>query len=89
MLITTAGIIIRLRCDEVSTYGRNASGVKLINLDKDVVVAKIAKVRQTAEGTDGQEEELPEGEVAENTDEVTPENGAENTEDISGKDTEE
>ena len=64
--------------------------IKLINLDKDVTVAKIAKVRQTAEGTDGQEEELPEGEATENIEDVTPDNeGAENTEDISGKDTEE
>ena len=65
MMITTEGIIIQLRCDEISTYGRIASGVKLINLKGDVTVAKLAKVRQTnkVETVDGEEvvlEELPE-----------------------------
>ena len=47
MMITTEGIIIQLRCDEISTYGRITSGVKLINLKNGVTVARIAKVRQT------------------------------------------
>ena len=57
MMITTEGIIIQLRCDEISTYGRITSGVKLINLKKGETVAKLAKVRQTdkAETVDGEE----------------------------------
>lgn len=46
MMITTAGIIIQLRMEDVSTLGRNTSGVKLINLEKNNKVARIAKVRE-------------------------------------------
>ena len=46
MMITSAGIIIQLRMDEISVHGRVTSGVKMINLDKGVTVAKIAKVRE-------------------------------------------
>lgn len=46
MMITTEGIIIQLRMDDISTLGRITSGVKMINLDKGVKVAKIAKVRE-------------------------------------------
>ena len=46
MMITTEGIIIQLRMDDISTLGRITSGVKMMNLDKDVKVAKIAKVRE-------------------------------------------
>ncbi len=56
MLITTEGIIIQLRCDEISTYGRITSGVKLINLKGEETVKTIAKVRQSdkAETVDGE-----------------------------------
>ncbi len=46
MMITTEGIIIQLRMQDISTLGRITSGVKLINLNKGVKVAKIAKVRE-------------------------------------------
>ncbi len=49
MLITTEGIIIRMECADISIQGRNASGVKLINLDDQVQVAGIAKVREKLE----------------------------------------
>ena len=67
MMITTEGIIIQLRCDEISTYGRITSGVKLINLKNGVTVAKLAKVRQTdkAETVDGEVVELGDGEKTE------------------------
>ena len=44
MMITTEGIIIQLRMEDVSTLGRITSGVKMINLNENVKVAKIAKV---------------------------------------------
>ena len=44
MMITTAGIIIRMKASGISQYGRVTSGVKLVNLDKDVFVASVAKV---------------------------------------------
>ncbi len=46
MLITTAGIIIRMSVEGISRIGRITSGVKLINLDEGVTVAKVAKVRE-------------------------------------------
>ena len=46
MMITTEGIIIQLRMEDISTLGRITSGVKMINLDNNVKVAKIAKVRE-------------------------------------------
>lgn len=49
MLITTEGIIIRMAVDSISKLGRITSGVKLINMDleKDITVASIAKVRES------------------------------------------
>jgi len=54
MIITTGGIIIRLEAKNISKLGRITSGVKLINLDldNDIVVASIAKVREQIEDED-------------------------------------
>lgn len=57
MLITTEGIIIRMEVSGISTLGRITSGVKLINLDKGVKVAKVAKVREEAISETGEPEE--------------------------------
>ena len=46
MMITNTGVIIQLRMDEITIHGRVTSGVKMINLDKGITVAKIAKVRE-------------------------------------------
>ena len=59
MLITTEGVIIQLRAEDISILGRITSGVKLINLDEGVKVAQIAKVREKV--SDGSREfEQPE-----------------------------
>ena len=68
MMITNAGIIIQLRMDEITVHGRVTSGVKMINLDKGVTVAKIAKVREKI--SDGDKEldnidEVNDGEIDE------------------------
>jgi len=49
IIITTEGILIRLMVNDISILGRNTSGVKLINMDKesDIVVASFAKVRES------------------------------------------
>lgn len=47
MLITTQGIVIRLAVKDISELGRITSGVKLINMDEDITVASIGKVRET------------------------------------------
>ena len=67
MIITTGGIVIRLMCNQISEIGRITSGVKLINLDldKDIKVASIAKVRESNQQTEEEvlkhlEEELQE-----------------------------
>ena len=46
MLITTEGIIIRIKVSDTALLGRVTSGVKLMNLSEDVTVASIAKVRE-------------------------------------------
>ena len=79
MLITTEGIIIQLRCEDISTYGRITSGVKLINVKEGEAVKKIAKVRQT-EKNSAETEEAEQG-AEEATSEVTSE---ENTQEDSG-----
>ena len=54
MMITTEGIIIQIRMEDVPILGRITSGVKLINLDPGVKVAQIAKVREKV--SDGNQE---------------------------------
>ncbi len=46
MMITTEGIIIRMKVEGISVLGRITSGVKLINLAEDITVAGIAKVKE-------------------------------------------
>lgn len=58
LMITTGGVIIQLRMDDISTLGRITSGVKMINLDEGVKVAQIAKVREKVSNGD-QEFENP------------------------------
>ncbi len=61
MLITMEGIIIRLHCSDISIVGRIASGVKLMNVQDDVVIASVEKMRKSEEnnsGEDGSEENI-------------------------------
>jgi DNA gyrase subunit A len=67
MMITNAGIIIQLRMNDISVHGRVTSGVKMINLDKGVTVAKIAKVREKI--SDGEKDIDNIDDIAENVDE--------------------
>ena len=64
MIITTEGIIIRINVSDISVLGRITSGVKLINLDidKDTMVASIAKVKENPNKmeADGSEVEVHE-----------------------------
>ncbi len=60
MMITTEGIIIQLRAQDISTYGRITSGVKLIDLDEGVKVAQIAKVREKVSNGDQEFEDVDE-----------------------------
>ncbi len=82
MMITTEGVIIQLRMEDISTLGRITSGVKMMNLEEDVKVAKIAKVRekvsdgnQEYENIDDALEEIPEeekyGNISDENEEIT------------------
>lgn len=66
MMITNAGTLIQLRIDDINTYSRITSGVKMIGLEEGVTVAKIAKVRSDAdfvpEDTDDKDETTDTGE---------------------------
>ncbi|MBR1692266.1 MAG: DNA gyrase subunit A [Lachnospiraceae bacterium] len=69
MMITNEGVIIQIRMQDISVLGRITSGVKLIDLDDNVKVAKIAKVRekvsdgsQEYDNIDDAMEEIPEAE---------------------------
>ncbi len=55
MIITTEGIIIRIKVDSISILGRVASGVKLINMEEDVTIASIARVREDVKEEDIEE----------------------------------
>ena len=57
MLITTEGIVIRISCSDISILGRITSGVKLMDLDENISVASIAKVREKTETTEEESEE--------------------------------
>ena len=78
MIITTEGIIIRTSCEGISTLGRVASGVKVINLnyDNNVKVASMTEVQK-----EEFDDESPEGEGPEETEdtEVSEEQSSEET----------
>ncbi|WP_028400773.1 DNA gyrase subunit A [Ectobacillus panaciterrae] len=46
MLITVAGVLIRMPVDQISRMGRNTQGVKLIRLEGDQEVATVAKAQR-------------------------------------------
>ncbi|MFT9849402.1 DNA gyrase subunit A [Aneurinibacillus sp. REN35] len=65
MLVTSAGIIIRLCIKDISSMGRNTQGVKLIRVGEQEEVATVAKVEVTEEIDD-----LEDVDSVENKDEV-------------------
>ena len=64
LIITTDGIMIRIRIADITTTGRIASGVKLVNMPDGTTVAGITKVRES-ENTQTEETET-EPELPEN-----------------------
>ena len=58
MLITTAGVLIRMGVDGISTMGRSTIGVKLISIreNENEFVATVAKVEKEEEKADDSEE---------------------------------
>jgi len=78
MIITTEGIIIRLKVQDISQLGRITSGVKLINLAKGIKVATISKIRSNpndendneVEGFEDDEDDIDISDGIEITDEL-------------------
>src|SRR5699024_229873 len=62
MIINTEGMVIRMKCADISLYGRITSGVKLINLPENETVASVAKVRKASAEIDGEKVEISEEE---------------------------
>ena len=52
ILISSAGTVIRMACREISAQGRDASGVKVMNVGADEVVAAVALVQEQDEPDD-------------------------------------
>ena len=73
MLITTEGIIIRIKVADTALLGRITSGVKLINLKEHEEVASIAKVRKASRELEENAEETAEEANAEETAETAVE----------------
>jgi DNA gyrase subunit A len=78
MLITTEGIIIRIKVSGTALLGRVTSGVKLMNLKDDVTVASIAKVREdkslmNSETAESEEDTLLEDESSDIVDTISEE----------------
>ncbi len=71
MMITTEGVIIQLRMEDISTLGRITSGVRMMNLDEGVRVAKIAKVREKLSNGDREIDDIDE--ILENSPETMEE----------------
>ncbi len=74
MIINSAGVIIRIRIADISTTGRVAMGVKLINLDENVTVKGMAKIdkafiEQESEAESDETAEIIDGEAVETNDE--------------------
>lgn len=63
MMITTQGIIIQIRMDDIKEISRITSGVKLMDLRNGVKIAKIAKVRLGLGLSEIGTEEVPETET--------------------------
>ena len=49
MIINSDGVLIRLRVNEISLFGRVTSGVKLMKTDDEVNVVSIAKIKMEEE----------------------------------------
>ena len=82
MIINTEGILIRMKCSDISQYGRITSGVKLINLPEKEKVASVAKVRTASAEIDGEEVEIKEEDDSpENTSEIIVDNSEDNVSD--------
>jgi DNA gyrase subunit A len=83
MIINTEGIVIRMKCSDISIVGRVTSGVKVINLSEGDVVASIARVKKASAQINGEEIEISEG--SEEVIEEVLETAGEEANEVAGK----
>jgi DNA gyrase subunit A len=67
MLITSGGVLVRTRANEISVIGRNTQGVKVIRMDDGEKVVSVDRI-------DGLQDSDEDTENGENIDVDTPEN---------------
>ncbi|MBO6112339.1 MAG: DNA gyrase subunit A [Lachnospiraceae bacterium] len=81
MLITDKGVIIQIRANDVSKIGRITMGVKIMNLESGVKLAKIAKVRDKVSDGDKELEDVTDDDTGENLSDNTADDPEKNEED--------
>lgn len=70
MIMTSAGTMIRMSMDGISSMGRNTQGVRLINIREDDSVATVTRVARNEESENGEEEVEGQGSENNSTDEM-------------------
>ncbi|MNH27162.1 DNA gyrase subunit A [compost metagenome] len=82
MIITTSGTLIRTSMDGISTMGRYAQGVKLINIREDDAVATLCRADKEEDLSEHEDDEEGQGTIVE---EVEPLTDSEPEADVEGK----
>ena len=69
MLISDAGVVIRTRVDEISVFGRDTQGVRLMKIEEGTRVVCVEKIAEEEDAENGETELIEEEEtdVSENT----------------------
>ena len=49
LLVSSGGVVIRTAAREIASQGRDATGVRVMNLDEGQTVAAVARVRRRRE----------------------------------------
>ncbi|WP_138419187.1 DNA gyrase subunit A [Aquibacillus sediminis] len=65
MIITAAGVLIRMPVDSISITGRNTQGVKLIRVQDEEKVATVARIEPDEDDSNNEEKEEDQQEVVE------------------------
>ena len=68
MLITSGGVLIRTKVEQIRETGRAAAGVRLINLDEGETLVSLERVAEEAEDEAALESDAAENQVVETED---------------------
>lgn len=80
MLITDAGVIIRLHTSDISTYSRVTKGVRLMRLDDDVKIVSLARTEREEDEEEAEQGLAMETNENEEAEAMEPGSDTENTE---------